>query len=60
MRGLWAFLCTAVGSLLLGFLIVMLAVPSLRNLPVQILVKDDQPTRGADAIVLRNPAQTDH
>lgn len=52
MRGLWSLVCTAIGSFLLGFTIVMFLVPPLRSIPAEILVEDDRPTRNADAIIL--------
>ncbi|RZA21807.1 MAG: YdcF family protein [Proteobacteria bacterium] len=52
MMRLWSFICTAIGSLLLAFCVAAIAVPSLRILPAQILVENDQPSKGGDGIIL--------
>lgn len=49
---LWAFLCTLVGSFLLGSFLLMLVLPPFRAVPAQILVENDHPERGGEAIVL--------
>ncbi len=52
MMRLWSFLCTTIGSLLLGYCVAALVMPSLRILPAQILVENDQPSKGGDGIIL--------
>lgn len=49
---LWASLCTTLVSFILGSTLAMFLVPPLRSLPAQILVENDHPRAGADAIVL--------
>lgn len=52
MLRLWVILCTLVGTLLVAGALVLLAVPSTRTIPAEILFRQEEPIRGEDAIVL--------
>lgn len=52
MRGLWSFICTAIGTLFVASILIMVLIPPTRILPAQILEENDHPVKGADAIVL--------
>lgn len=52
MRGLWSFLCTTIGTLLVLAAVVLFLVPPTRSIPAEIIERNDHPTKGADAIVL--------